>query len=40
MLGTVLGVSVLLIVTHAVAIWGGSKLSGVLKALPLVGKLF
>ena len=40
MLGQILGVSVLLIVTHAFALWAGSRFNGWLKAIPLIGRLF
>lgn len=40
MLGTILGASVLLILTHAAALWAGSKFNGWLKAIPLLGRFF
>ncbi len=40
MLGTFFGLSILLILTHAAALWAGSKFTGWLKAIPVVGRLF
>ena len=40
MLGTLFGISVLLIITHAAVLWAGSKFNGWLKAIPVVGKVF
>lgn len=40
MLGTVFGISILLILTHAAAFWGGAKLKEALRLIPVIGRLF
>lgn len=38
--GIVISTTLLLIATHAAALWAGSKFNGWLKAIPLIGRLF